>query len=62
MQSMVLMLGLGGPSLGNNKESKFNARISEKEREGWEVIDMQISRPSFGSSPTIVLRLTKESN
>ncbi len=60
MQSTVLILSLGG-NLGK-KETELNEKIAEKEKEGWEVVDMQITRPSFGSSPTIILRLTKESN
>ena len=60
MQSTVLVLGLRG-NLGK-KETEFNARIAEKEKEGWEVVDMQTTRPSFGSSPVLVLRLARESN
>ena len=60
MQSTVLILSLGG-NLGK-KETELNEKIAEKEKEGWEVVDMQISRPSFGDVPVIILRLTKESN
>ena len=61
MRSAVLILGLGGlgKSLGKN-ETELNERIVEKENEGWEVVDMQITRPSFGSNPVIVLRLARE--
>ncbi len=58
MRSMVLVLGLSG-NLGN-KETQFNERIAEKEKEGWEVVDMQIAPPSFGGESKIILRLTKE--
>ena len=60
MRSTVLMLGLSG-NLGK-KETEFNERIAEKEKEGWEVVDMQITRPSFGSQAVIILRLAGESN
>ena len=60
MQSMVLILGLSG-NLGR-KETEFNERIAEKEKEGWEVIDMQTVQPSFGGESKIILRLTRESN
>ncbi len=60
MRSTVLILGLGG-NLGK-KETEFNERIAEKEKEGWEVVDMQITRPSFGTNPVIILRLARESN
>ena len=61
MRSMVLILGMSG-NLGK-KETEFNDRIAEKEKEGWEVVDMQISRPSFSQGPpVIILRLAKESN
>ena len=48
MRSTVLILGLSG-NLGR-KETEFNERVAEKEKEGWEVVDMQTTRPSFGSS------------
>ena len=60
MRSTVLILGLGG-NLGK-KETELNERIAEKEKEGWEVVDMQITRPSFGNAPVIILRLARESN
>ena len=60
MRSTVLILGLGG-NLGK-KETELNERIAEKEKEGWEVVDMQITRPSFGTNPVIILRLARESN
>jgi len=60
MQSTVLILSLGG-NLGK-KETELNEKIAEKEKEGWEVVDMRITRPSFGYVPVIILRLTKESN
>ena len=57
----VLILGLGG-NLGK-KETELNERIAEKEKEGWEVVDMQITRPSFvAGSPVIILRLARESH
>ena len=60
MQSMVLIRGLGGTP--EKKEPELNERISEKEKEGWEVVDMKITRPSFGSQSVIILRFAKESN
>ena len=60
MRSTVLILGLGG-NLGK-KETELNERIAEKEKEGWEVVDMQITRPPFGQTPVIILRLARESN
>ncbi len=60
MRSTVLILGLVG-NLGK-KETELNERIAEKEKEGWEVVDMQTTRPSFGTSPVIILRLVRESN
>ena len=51
-----------GGSLGGKNETKFNERIAEKEKDGWEVVEMQTTRPSFGSTPMIVLRLARESN
>ena len=59
MRSTVLILGLGG-NLGK-KETELNERIAEKETEGWEVVDMQITRPSFAIPPAIILRLARES-
>ena len=61
MGSTVLILGLGG-KLGK-KEAELNERIAEKNREGWEVVDMQITRPSFVQGPPVlVLRLSRESS
>ncbi len=60
MRSTVLILGLSG-NLGK-KEAELNEHIAEKEKEGWEVVDMQITRPSFGNAPVIILRLARESN
>ena len=60
MQSTVLILGLSG-NLGR-KESEFNERIAEKEKEGWEVVDMQTIPPAFGAESKIVLRLARESS
>ncbi len=58
MQSTVLMRGLGG-NLGK-KETELNERIVEREKVGWEVVDMQITRPSFVQGPpVIILRLTR---
>ena len=59
MRSTVLIFGSVG---GKRKETELNERIAEKEKEGWEVVDIQISRPSFGSIPVIILRLARESN
>ena len=60
MRSTVLILGLSG-NLGK-KETEFNERIAEKEKEGWEVVDMQISPPAFGDASKIILRLARELN
>ena len=61
MQSTLLILGLSGNL--NRKETELNERIAEKEKEGWEVVDMQITRPSLVQGPpVIILRLAKESN
>ena len=61
MRSTVLILGLSGNL--RKKETEFNERIAEKEAEGWEVVDMQISRPSFVQGPpVIILRLAIESD
>ncbi len=59
MQSTVLILGLG--SFLGKRQRELNERVAEKEKEGWEVVDMQISPPAF-TQPVIVLRLTRESN
>ncbi len=58
MRSTVLIIGLSG-NLGK-KESELNERIAEKEKEGWEVLDMQITPPAFGSQAVIILRLARE--
>ena len=60
MRSTVLILDLGG-NLGKT-ETKLNERIAEKEKEGWEVVDMQTTRPSFGRIPVIIVRFARESN
>ncbi len=60
MRSTVLILGLGGTP--EKKEPELNERIAEKEKEGWEVVDMQITPPAFGSQAVIILRLARESN
>jgi len=58
---MVLILSLGGNL--RKKETEFNERVAEKEKEGWEVVDMQITRPSFVQGPPVViLRLARKSN
>ena len=58
---MVLIRGLGG-NLGK-KEIELNERIAEKEKEGWEIVDMQITRPSFVQGPPVlILRLARASN
>ncbi len=58
MQSTVLIRGLG-TNLGK-REIELNERIAEKEKEGWEVVDMQITPPAFGSQAVIILRLARE--
>ncbi len=60
MKSMVLIRGLGGTP--EKKESELNERIAENEKEGWEVIDMQIASPAFGSQAVVILRLAMESD
>ena len=60
MRSTLLILGLSG-NLGK-KETELNEHIAEKEKEGWEVVDMQITRPSFGNATVIILRLAREPN
>ena len=60
MQSTILILGLSGNLA--KKEAEFNGRIADKEKEGWEVVDMQTVRPSFGGEAKIVLRLAKGPN
>ncbi len=60
MKSMVLIRGLGGSP--EKKERELNERIAEKQEEGWEVVDMQIAPPAFGSQAVVILRLARESN
>ena len=60
MKSMVLIRGLGGTP--EKKESELNERIAANEKEGWEVIDMQIASPAFGSPAVVILRLARESD
>ena len=60
MKSMVLIRGLGGTP--EKKERELNERIAEKQEEGWEVVDMQIASPAFGSQAVVILRLARESN
>ena len=60
MRSTVLIFGSVGDK---RKETELNERIAEKEKEGWEVVDMQITRPSFVQGPpVIILRLARKSN
>ncbi len=58
MRTTVLIRGLGGTP--EKKETELNERIAEKEGEGWEVVEMQITPPAFGSQPVIILRLARE--
>ncbi len=58
MQSMVFIRGLGGTP--EKKEPELNERVAEKEKEGWEVVDMQVTHPAFGSQAMIILRLARE--
>ena len=51
-----------GGNLGRKNETALNERIAEREKDGWEVVEMQTTRPSFGGSPVVILRLAKESN
>ena len=60
MRLTVWICALGGTP--EKKEPELNERIAVKEKEGWEVVDMQITSPAFGSQPVIILRLAKESN
>ena len=60
MQSMVLIRGLSGTP--EKKEPELNERIAEKEAEGWEVIEMQITPPALYSQVVIIVRLARESN
>ena len=57
---MVLFRELSGKLV--KTEAELNERVAEKEKEGWEVVDMQLSRSSFGHAPIIVIRLSRESN
>ena len=59
MRSTVLVFGLSGNY--GKKVTEFNERIAEKEKEGWEVAEMQTTRPSWGQAPVIILRLARES-
>ena len=58
MRSMVLIRGLGGSR--EKKEPELNERIAEKETEGWEVVEMQVTPPAFGSQIVVILRLARE--
>jgi len=61
MRSTVFIFSSLGGNLGK-KETDLNERIAEKERGGWEVVDVQITRPSFvQGSPVIILRLGRKS-
>ena len=60
MRTTILTLRFGD-NMGK-KETELNERIAEKEEEGWEVVDMQVMPPAFGSQPAIVLRLARESS
>ena len=60
MLSTVLIIGLSG-NLGK-RQSELNERIAGKEQEGWEVVDMETTRPSFGNAPVMIVRLARESN
>jgi len=62
MRSTVINFSSLGGNLGK-KETDLNERIAEKEREGWEVVDEHITRPSFVQGPpVIILRLPRDSN
>ena len=58
MRSIIMIRGLGGTP--EKKEIELNQRIAEKEEEGWEVADMQIASPGFGSQAVVILRLARE--
>ena len=60
MQSKVLIRGLGDTP--EKKEPELNERIAENEKDGWEVVDMQITSPAFGSQSVIILRHARESD
>ena len=55
---MVLIRGLGGSP--EKKEFELNERIAEKETEGWEGLEIQITPPEFGSQAVVVLRLARQ--
>ena len=59
MRTTVIIRGLGGTP--EKKEPELNERIAEKEGEGWELVDMQITPPAFGSQPVIILRFARDS-
>ncbi len=58
MQSLVLIRGLGGSP--EKKDRELNERIAEHEKDGWEVVEMQIAPPAFGFQSVIILRLARE--
>ena len=58
MQSMVLIRGLGGSP--EKKDSELNERIAEHEKDGWAVVEMQITPPAFNAQSVIILRLARE--
>ena len=60
MQSTVMVIGLG--SNPRKRGIELTERIAKKEKEGWEVVDMRISPPAFGSQPLIILLLARKSN
>ncbi len=60
MQSMVLIRGLGGSP--EKKDPELNERIAEHEKDGWEVVEMQINPPAFGFQSVIILRLARDLN
>ena len=60
MRSTILLRGVGGTP--EKKEAELNERIAEKEKEGWEVVDTQITSPAFGSQAVIIVRFAKESD
>ena len=60
MRSTVLILKLSG-NLGK-RETELNERIAAKEQEGWDFVDMQTTRPSFGDAPVVIVRLARVSN
>ena len=60
MRSTLLLRGLGGTP--EKKERELNERIAEKENEGWEVVETQITSPAFGAQAVIIVRFAKESD